>query len=121
MISKYIWLIYTQLPPKLVNVFIELGFDAVHTQSYSEGIFMSYTEIRKIAFKENKIKITKDNDFYNSHFKDAKMPTVLFLKIGNISNRELMILIKNNLSSTLSVLDKEAKLIMIEKSKLYVF
>jgi len=121
MIRKYKWLIDTQLPPKLVNDFIAKGFDAVHTQSYSEGIFMSDTEIRKIALKENRIIITKDSDFYNSHFKDAMMPPVLYLKIGNISNKDLINLIKNNLPSILLSLDQEAKLIMIESSNLYVF
>lgn len=40
-----------------------MGHDAVHTQSYSQGIFMSDTDIRKLALKENRIIITKDSDF----------------------------------------------------------
>ncbi|MGB4958743.1 MAG: DUF5615 family PIN-like protein [Saprospiraceae bacterium] len=121
MIGKYKWIIDTQLPPKLINIFIDLGYDAVHTKSYSEGIFLSDTAIRKLALQENRIIITKDSDFYNSHFIDAKMPPVLYLKIGNISNKDLISLIKNNLSTIVLAFDQGARLIMIEGSNLYVF
>lgn len=121
MIKKYKRLVDTQLPPKLVNIFTDLGHDAVHIQSYSPGNFMSDTDIRKLAFKENRIKITNDSDFYNNHFKFAKMPPILYLRTGNISNKDLITLLKNNLSSIISALEKDARLIMVESSNIFVF
>jgi predicted nuclease of predicted toxin-antitoxin system len=81
---------------------------------------MSDTDIRKLALKENRIIITKDSYFYNNHFKFAKMPPNLDLRIGNISNKDLIALLKNNLSSIISALEKDARLIMVEVSNIYI-
>lgn len=121
LIKKYKWLIDTQLPPKLVNIFIDLGHDAVHTKSYAHGVFLTDADIRKLALNEERIIITKDSDFYNNHFKNAMMPPILYLRLGNISNKDLISLLKNNLSSIISALEGDARLIMIENSNLYIF
>ena len=82
---------------------------------------MTDTDIRKLALNEDRIIITKDSDFYNKHFKNAKMPPILYLKIGNISNTDLISLLKNNLSSIITALDANARLIMIEGENIYIF
>lgn len=121
MIIQHKWLIDTQLPPKLVNIFIDFGYNAVHTKSFPDGIFFTDTQIRNIALNENRIIVTKDSDFCNDHFKKAKMPPVLYLKIGNISNRDLINLLKLNLPVVISAIESGSKLIIIEHTKMYVF
>ena len=82
---------------------------------------MTDADIRKLALNEERIIITKDSDFYNNHFKNAMMPPILYLRLGNISNKDLISLLKNNLSSIISALEGDARLIMIESSNLYIF
>lgn len=104
-----------------MNFFKELGHDAVHTKSYAQGVFLTDSDIRKLALNEGRIIITKDSDFYNNHFKNAKMPPILYLRLGNISNNDLISLIKNNLAGIISALERDARLIMIESSNLYIY
>ncbi|MBK8349329.1 MAG: hypothetical protein IPL08_17585 [Saprospiraceae bacterium] len=48
------------MTPKLVNIFIYLGHDAVHTKSYAHGVFLTDADIRKLALNEERIIFTKD-------------------------------------------------------------
>jgi predicted nuclease of predicted toxin-antitoxin system len=120
-LKQYKWLIDTQLPPQLSKFLVQLGQDAVHTSSYEKGIFISDSEIRKIAISENRIIITKDSDFYNGHFLNTIMPPVLYLRLGNISNKELINIIINNFEKITEAIDQKSKLIILEKLNLLIF
>lgn len=109
------------MPPQLSKFLVQLGQDTVHTSSYEKGIFNSDSEIRKITISENRIIITKDSDFYNGHFMNTIMPPVLYLRLGIISDKELINIIINNFEKITEAIDQRSKLIIIEKSNLLIF
>ena len=62
------FMVDTQLPPRL-SKFIDkrLGFDCIHATKFRQGALLKDAEIRIIAKIEDRIIITKDEDFRN-HF-----------------------------------------------------
>lgn len=57
------FIVDTQLPPVLATYLRRKGLDATHTTHYPEAQFLSDSQIRKIAVEEDRIVITKDDDF----------------------------------------------------------
>lgn len=65
------------------------GFDAIHTTHFFEGHLLQDAEIGKIAVNEHRIIVTKDSDFPDAFFLKGQPPRILYLRMGNIRNREL--------------------------------
>ena len=93
------------LPPQMAGWLIE-GF-AVKAKSFKELQFeiVPDVEVYKIAAsKNNKIIITtKDIDFSNYQKVAGAPPRILYLNIGNISNKNLKILIQDKFSEILDL------------------
>lgn len=115
------FLIDTQLPPKLSHFFSYRKIDSKHTQDYENGIFMDDATIVEIAIKEKRIIVTKDIDFFNNYILKGSPPKVLLLKTGNISNTDLLELIKNNLDSIKLKFENNAHLLIIGKNFVKVY
>ena len=60
------FLLDAQLPPSLKQLFVEKGFDCIHTLDLEDGNNTSDKIINKISVAEQRIVITKDSDFYDS-------------------------------------------------------
>lgn len=65
------------------------GFDAIHTTYFPEGHLLQDREIGQIALDENRIIVTKDSDFPDAFFLKGPPPRLLYIRLGNIRNREL--------------------------------
>ena len=65
------------------------GFDAVHTTHFPEGHLLQDTDIRTIAINEDRIIVTKDADFPDMFFLKGPPPRLIYLRLGNIRNRDL--------------------------------
>jgi predicted nuclease of predicted toxin-antitoxin system len=71
----------------------ESGYDVIHTDDLSSKERTSDHEIRRVSIDQNRIIITKDSDFLDSHLIQGVPGKLLFITTGNITNRDLLILI----------------------------
>ncbi len=83
------FLIDTQLPPLLARYLRNKGHDSKHSTYYRNGHLFNDDQIVKLAISENLIIITKDSDFLDNYILKGAPPSVLLLRLGNISNRQL--------------------------------
>ena len=91
------FIVDAQLPYSLASMLKTKGFDVVHTDDLPNKERTTDNEIRIVAAEENRIVITKDNDFFDSYIL-AKSPSRLFLiSTGNIINKDLFALFEKHL------------------------
>lgn len=90
------FLVDAQLPTKLCEIFQSVGMVSLHVDSLPSGDETSDKEISIHADDNDLIVITKDSDFYHSHMILGQPKKLLLLTTGNIKNRALFTLIRNN-------------------------
>jgi predicted nuclease of predicted toxin-antitoxin system len=79
------FLLDAQLPPTLSQLFIDKGYECIHTLHLDLGNDTPDKAINTISINEQRILITKDSDFFDS-FVIRKGPYKLILvKLGNTS------------------------------------
>lgn len=76
-------------------------------------------EIISFSEADNRIVITKDNDFLESFLINKKPSRLVIVKTGNIRNADLFILFDNNLNRIVSLLG-ESSLIEFGKDEIIV-
>jgi len=87
------WLIDAQLPRRMVGWLASAGCDAVHTLDLPDGNRSTDMQIVEFADREQRVVVTKDADFVNSHLLQGQPAKLLLVSTGNISNRDLEALI----------------------------
>lgn len=65
------------------------GCDAIHTLDLPDGNRTPDPQVANIADKEQRVVVTKDADFVDSHLLTGKPAKLLLVSTGNIQNREL--------------------------------
>jgi len=99
-------LIDAQLPSKLCEILFDLGLESMHVLDLEHGDESTDNQISTYADKHDLIVITKDLDFYHSHM-TLGIPNKLFLiGTGNLRNRKLFDLIRNNILLIKKALEK---------------
>jgi len=93
------WLVDAQLPRRLSLWLTHQGEDAIHTLNLPKGNRTKDNSIIRFADLEERIVITKDADFVNSHLLSQQPKRLLLISTGNLNNRELEILITNALGA----------------------
>ncbi|MGV2333795.1 MAG UNVERIFIED_CONTAM: DUF5615 family PIN-like protein [Planctomycetaceae bacterium] len=73
--------------------FARVGCDAIHTFDLPAGNRSTDQEISSIAEKDQRILITKDSDFVDTHLLSGTPPKLLLISTGNIRNSDLESLI----------------------------
>jgi predicted nuclease of predicted toxin-antitoxin system len=91
------FLIDANLPFKLTLILRDKGFDVIHTDNLPNKEQTTDREIRDISLEENRIVISKDSDFLDSHLIIGIPKKFLYISTGNIINRELFTLVENNI------------------------
>jgi len=86
------FLIDAQLPRRVARWLADSGGDAVHTLDLAKGNQTPDRDIIAIAESESRIVMTKDADFVDSHIIRGKPSKLLLISTGNITNRELELL-----------------------------
>ena len=109
------FIVDTQLPPKLSKYLLSQGFDSKHTTAFQEGHLLQDSEIIQFAIDEERIIVTKDQDFFDDYLVRGLPPKVLLLQLGNIGNSKLINMFAANQSSLLSLLEGGAELILFSK------
>jgi len=91
------FLIDAQLPKSLSEFLNRKGFDSIHTIDLSEKNRTSDAEIIQLVTDGNRIVVSKDVDFLNSHIITRLPEKLIMVKTGNISNRQLIEIFDRNL------------------------
>jgi predicted nuclease of predicted toxin-antitoxin system len=93
------FLVDAQLPRRLARELAAAGHDAVHTSDFPAANRTPDKEIVALAMRENRIVVTKDNDFVTSFLLQGTPPKLLLISTGNISNDQLSKLLAANLTA----------------------
>jgi predicted nuclease of predicted toxin-antitoxin system len=88
-----------QLPRRLARELAASGHDAVHTLDFPAANRTQDREVVALAIRENRIVVTKDNDFITSFLLHGAPPKLLLISTGNISNDRLSKLLASNLTA----------------------
>ena len=83
------FLIDAQLPQRMIDWLRIADCDAVHTRLLRAGNRTTDEQVMEVADREQRVVVTKDADFVNSHLLDGRPAKLLLVSTGNISNREL--------------------------------
>ena len=92
------FLIDAQLPLRLSNHLADTGHDSVHTSALPAGNRTSDRQLAAIADIEDRVLITKDRDFRDSHLLLRLPRRLLVVATGNIANDDLLALFETNLA-----------------------
>ncbi len=85
-----------QLPYGIAFFLRNRGYDALHTDDLPEKERTTDKQIRDIALRDNRIVITKDSDFIDSHILNGIPEKLLVITTGNIRNKQLFSLFERN-------------------------
>jgi predicted nuclease of predicted toxin-antitoxin system len=85
-------LVDAQLPRRMAGWLNDAGLDALHTLDLPSGNKTPDAEVIDFAEQEQRVVVTKDADFVNSHLLTGKPTKLLLIATGNISNRDLELL-----------------------------
>lgn len=98
------FLVDAQLPKRFCTWMTAAGHDALHTLDLPKGNRTPDNEIIDLAEQEERVVITKDDDFVQSFLLSRRPPKLLLIATGNISNAELETMIQTNLSKIVEAL-----------------
>ena len=90
------FIVDAQLPYGVAQMLRERGFDVVHTNDLPDKERTTDDYIREISIRENRIVITKDYDFLNTHILKSVPQKLLIIATGNIKNKQLFELLNKN-------------------------
>ncbi|MFM8443059.1 MAG: DUF5615 family PIN-like protein [Methylococcus sp.] len=99
------FLIDAQLPRRLARWLQTQGHDALHTLDLPTGNRTQDAEIITFAMREERIVVTKDDDFVQSFWVNDQPRQLLLISTGNIANADLERLMADNLTAILSALN----------------
>jgi predicted nuclease of predicted toxin-antitoxin system len=98
------FLIDAQLPARLAGLLGAAGHDAVHTSQLPEGNRTTDAALAAMADAEDRVVVTKDRDFRDSHLLRREPRRLLIVATGNISNRDLLAMFTDNLETVVAAL-----------------
>ncbi|MCO5053721.1 MAG: DUF5615 family PIN-like protein [Verrucomicrobiae bacterium] len=106
------FLIDAQLPPALARWLREAGHDAKHV----EDVNLREAEdspIWRYALENQTILITKDEDFAARAKQSGNAPVIVWLRVGNVSNRVLRQWLLPQLPQILTWIEQEVRVLEI--------
>ena len=106
------FLIDAQLPPGLAKWLIGQTHSALHVSDLMMADAPD-TTIWDHALNENLVIVTKDEDFLQRHLRTVGGPIVIWLRIGNSTNRELIRWLEPRLPSVVQLLNEGSRLIEV--------
>jgi predicted nuclease of predicted toxin-antitoxin system len=107
------------LPPGLCALLQAAGHDAVHTSGLPARNRTPDEILNELSFREQRVVVTKDSDFYHSHLLHGKPWKLLLVRTGNIRTRDLKTLFQTHLSTIVAALDQNS-LVELDRQKVRV-
>jgi predicted nuclease of predicted toxin-antitoxin system len=92
------FLIDAQLPRRFCLWITAAGHEALHTLDLPSRNCTTDNEILDLAEQQDRIVITKDDDFVQSYLLNGRPAKLLLVSTGNISNAALENVIRTNLA-----------------------
>ena len=83
------FIVDAQLPRRIVDWLVNAGCDALHTLNLPAGNRSTDEQILEVAERDDRILVTKDSDFVDSHLLAGKPAKLLLISTGNMTNRDL--------------------------------
>jgi predicted nuclease of predicted toxin-antitoxin system len=80
----------------------------MHVNELPNGDETPDVEIAKFADRENLMVVTKDFDFYHSYMTSGKPKMLFLITTGNLKNRHLFNLSRNNILIITNALDRSS-------------
>ena len=105
------FLVDAQLPPSLTQILQASGHDAIHLFDVAPTD-TDDALIWELAIREDRIVVTKDEDFAVRSKLSSVGPQVLWLRIGNCSNPELRAWVEPLLPSLVDALVQGDRLVI---------
>jgi predicted nuclease of predicted toxin-antitoxin system len=99
------FLIDAQLPRRFCIWLKQTGHDALHTLDLPAGNRTTDSAIIEFADQEDRVVVTKDDDFVRTRLVLGKPKRLLLMATGNIGNAELEKLVQRNLSGVIQALE----------------
>ena len=93
------FLIDAQLPKQLSDFLNQSGYDSIHTLQLPNANRTSDKEVNEICLNENRVLITKDNDFLVSFYILDIPEKLIIVTTRNIRNQQLIQLFESHLDS----------------------
>jgi predicted nuclease of predicted toxin-antitoxin system len=91
------FLVDAHLPRRLVYQLRDAGHDAIHTRDLRLQNRTPDAAINQISIADERIVVTKDADFVNSHLVKGEPYKLLLVSTGNIKNNDMLRLFQQNL------------------------
>ncbi|MBI4646512.1 MAG: DUF5615 family PIN-like protein [Bacteroidia bacterium] len=115
------FIIDTQLPPLLIEFFQWKGYNSIHTTFFQDGHLLKDKQIREIAINEDRIIVTKDEDFIDYYLLKRSPPKILLIETGNISNRDLFIILNKYFSEIIKSFENNNDLVIVQQNNLIIY
>lgn len=97
------------------------GADAVHTTHFPEGHLLQDSGIVRIALEEERIIVTKDSDFPDAFFLKGAPPRLVYLRLGNMRNRELTAFLETRWALLEELLAQDANMLVLSQEQLITY
>ena len=104
------------LPPGLCGLLEAAGHDAIHTSRLTAQNRTPDEILNELSFREQRVVVTKDTDFYHSHLLQGKPWKLLLVRTGNIRTRDLKALFQTHLSAIVAALEQNS-LVELDRQK----
>ncbi len=108
------FLIDAHLPKSIAASFKE--HDVIHTSDLEEGNRTKDNRINSLSLLEDRILITKDNDFYYSYIAARRPIKLVLIKFGNMRLKELKEYFQRNATTIIELLEKHSFLVLEKES-----
>ncbi len=99
------FLVDAQLPRRLAHWLAAAGHDAIHTRDLPEGNCTVDKIINQISVRDERIVVTKDGYFVDTFLLKHMPYKLLLVATGNLSNKELERLFRDNLESIINAFE----------------
>ncbi len=110
------FLLDAQLPPSLKLLFIDQGYDCIHTLDLELGNETPDKIINKISVEEQRILITKDSDFFDSLIIRNEPYKLILVKLGNTSKKELIQFFKDRFGDIIEKIKAENMILLSKEN-----
>lgn len=100
------FLVDAQLPARLARFLSSSGHDALHTLELPDGNRTTDAQIAEVADGSDRVVVTKDRDFRDSHLLTRSPRRLLVVVTGNITNDALLALFAKHLDAIVAALDE---------------
>jgi predicted nuclease of predicted toxin-antitoxin system len=113
------FLVDAQLPERLSRQLVDAGHDVLHTSQLADGNRTTDQEIVRLADEQDRVVVSKDRDFRDSHLLRGAPRRLLVVSTGNISNDDLLVLFNQHLTAVVAAFGK-ASLVELRSEELVV-